>query len=329
MEDAPSTLGARPGPQIALVRRRGDQVIARRLLAELGALDYEVVEVSGPEAARPLVDIARFRGFDALLRATPSRTGIELVVVLPEPAPEAQAPVLEDVVSVAGGRRDDLLALRAVEALRARLLEAGWISAPEIYHAPELPPPEPPALSVTEPEPTPQEPWMWIEVAPAVGGDPVFGWAPRGQLALRLEAAGIWSMSLIASAPFAATRRETASGAADVTALWVGSAVDARLTAAGWNWELGAGLAWARLGVQGRALPPYEGRTESVTSALPFLRAATYPELSRFVRLRLELLGGVAVPRTVVGFAGVDERWGAPYVQASLGLGWAVPGLSR
>jgi hypothetical protein len=331
VEGAPSTLGTRQEPKIALVRRRGDQVIAQRLLAELGALGYQVLEVSGPEAARPLVDIAQFRGFDALLRATPSRTGIELVVLLPDAAPGAELSVLEDVVSLSGGRRDDLLALRAVEALRARLLEAGWITAPEIYHAPELPPPEPDAVSVAQAahQPDSARPGsrLWFEVAPAVAGDPAFGWAPRGQLAVRLEGAGLWSMSLIGNVPFAAARLETERGAAEVSTLWVGAAIDARLATAGWNFEVGAGLAGARLAVEGQARAPYAGRAESVTSALPFLRLATYPELSKSVRLRLELLGGFAVPRTVIGIAGADERWGAPYLQGSLGFGWAIPGV--
>src|SRR5690606_5394751 len=70
-------------PNIALVRSPGDQAIALRLAAELDALGYRVVEITGPATLSPLVELARDHDVDALLRSTPSRTGIELVVVLP------------------------------------------------------------------------------------------------------------------------------------------------------------------------------------------------------------------------------------------------------
>src|SRR5690606_6312526 len=92
-------VGAPPAqPVLAVVRTRGDQVSAQRLTAELAALGYRVVEITGLEAVRPLAMIARERGMDALLRATPSRTGIELVVLgQPGGAAEDRPEVVEEV----------------------------------------------------------------------------------------------------------------------------------------------------------------------------------------------------------------------------------------
>lgn len=318
-------------PIIALVRSRGDQVIALRLAAELDALGYLVVEITGPAATRALVDLARIHDVDAFLRPTPSRTGIELLVLMP-PGPDAQRPeagMLEDVVSVGRRRHDDLLALRAVETLRARLLEVGLIAPPEVFEASEVAElePEPGPLEPTKSESV--DPWMWIELAPSYGGNTEMGFGPRMQVALRAEPTSVWSVSVLGN--FALTSREVrrSVGEAEVTAHWLALATDVRLVQSAWAWDVGAGVGAVRLFVDGSAETPFEGRSTAVTTSLPFVRTAVHPELSPLLRLRLEVLAGWAMPRTVVGFLDQDAPWGRPELQASLVVSTAVPGLQR
>lgn len=330
---AETTIGG--APTVALVRSRGDHVIAMRLAAELDALGYHVVEVTGRDAARPLTELAARGEADALLRATPSRTGIELVIAVRRS--EAGAPqMLEDLVSVGRRRHDDLLALRAVEALRARLLEMGVV-LPETFDAPEVAPLEEPGWFPGSSEPALAEarpvPLLWLELAPTFGGDFEIGMAPRAQLALRLEPTDFWSVGVIGN--FALRPQdvsvESAAGeaVAEATAEWFGAALDARLVDTSWVVDLGAGAALVRLRADGRAEAPFEGRSPTALTTLPFLRLGVHPELSSVLRLRVESLVGFAAPRAIVGLADEELRWGAPYWQTSLVFAVAVPGIER
>lgn len=327
-EDLPSTV-----PVIALVRSRGDQAITLRLAAELDALGYRVVEITGPATLSPLVELARAHDVDALLRSTPSRTGIELVVLLPAglDAERPEGELIEDVVSVGHRRHDDLLALRAVETLRARLLEVGLIAPREVFEPPEVVEPVPPAIEPEIPVANRAIPeaWLWLEVAPSYGGNVEMGFGPRLQLAVRAEPAAAWSVSVIGNVALSARDVRRGMGEATVTAHWLALATDARLLQSSWSWDVGAGVGAVRLEVKGRAEDPYEGRSTRALTLLPFLRTAVHPEVSRRLRVRLEVLAGWAVPRTVVGFLDEDVPWGSPELQASLVVGTAVPGLVR
>lgn len=322
-------------PVIALVRSRGDHVIAMRLAAELDALGYRVVEVAGLDAARPLTELAARGEADALLRAAPSRTGIELVIVVRRPAAGA-ARMVEDLVSVGRRRHDDLLALRAVEALRARLLEMGVVS-PESFGVPEVTPLEEAEWFPGSSEPASTEarpvPLLWLELAPTFGGDFEIGMAPRAQLALRLEPTDVWSIGVIGNFALrpqdVSVESATAAATAAATAEWFGAAVDARLMDTSWVVDLGVGAALVRLRADGRAESPYEGRSPTALTTLPFLRLGVHPELSSVLRLRVESLVGFAAPRAIIGLADEELRWGAPYWQTSLVFAVAVPGIER
>lgn len=318
-------------PNIALVRSPGDQAIALRLAAELDALGYRVVEITGPATLSPLVELARDHDVDALLRSTPSRTGIELVVVLPAglDAERPEGGLIEDVVSVGHRRHDDLLALRAVETLRARLLEVGLIALPEVFEPPEVAEPlAPPVFEPEMPVATP-EAWLWLEVAPSYGGNVAMGFGPRLQLAVRAEPASAWSVSVIGNVALRAHEVQGDTGEATVTAHWLALATDARLIQSSWAWDVGAGAGAVRLAVEGRAEDPYEGRSTRALTVLPFLRTAVHPEVSPLLRVRLEILAGWAMPGTVVGFLDQDVPWGSPELQAGLVVSTAVPGLVR
>lgn len=331
--EAPSPQASLPAnaPVIALVRSRGDRAIALRLAAELDALGYRVVEITGPATLRPLVELAHTHDVDALLRPTPSRTGIELVVMLPAGL-DAERPAggwIEDVVSVGHRRHDDLLALRAVETLRARLLEVGLIEPPQVFEPPQIVEPVAPIIEPEAPPETNPEAVFWLEVAPSYGGNVPMGFGPRLQLALRAEPASAWSVSLLGNAALSPHEVRRGVGEARVTAHWLALAVDARMLRSSWAWDIGAGVGTVRLAVEGHAQDPYEGRSTRALTLLPFLRTAVHPDVSPRLRVRLEALAGWAMPRTVVGFVDQEARWGSPELQASLVVSTAVPGVTR
>lgn len=113
---------------LLLVRRNGDERVVARLKVELEQSAWQTIEI-GPSEERQdaeLGALGRARGARAALRVDASGSGIELWVA--SGAGDAQDSV--EVLTAPGGD-DRVLALRAVEALRARgLLVASVPTAP-------------------------------------------------------------------------------------------------------------------------------------------------------------------------------------------------------
>src|SRR5688572_3122807 len=130
--------------KIAVARTAGDQRITNRVNAELSALGFDVELVPETRSTEPrsLRQIAVEHGAVAGLRASPSKTGIELWIVNPNTGDTAY----EEVVTVKS-RNDELLALRSVEVLRARLLKLGVLSSAPPAPVAEESPPEPISLA--------------------------------------------------------------------------------------------------------------------------------------------------------------------------------------
>ncbi len=318
------------GQKIAIARTAGDQRIANRVNAELSALGFEVELVDPVQSneLRTLERIATEHEAVAGLRASPSKTGIELWIA--DPATGATA--FEEVVTVASGRNDELLALRAVEVLRARLLKLG-------VHSDPSPPPNSPSPSPSPPSPPEYQLVQQNEVplAPALEPSPARLWADLGlsytysggplsnnesaRLGATLAPDPRWSVAGFALLPIRTAEVSTDLGTARLGATLFALALDGYFERQWLQGSFGAGTALALLRVRGEASAPYQGQSESLATALPFLRLGVAASLTSQLRLRAELLAGLSAPATILRIADSEAAtWGRPLLVGSLSL---------
>jgi hypothetical protein len=84
-----------------------------------------------------------------------------------------------------------------------------------------------------------------------------------------------------------------------------------------------AGFAVLVLFTEGSAFPPYEGRSDVASAAMPFARLElALPRLLGPVRASVQGLFGVAIPEVGINFAGREvATWGPLYGGGYVGLG--------
>lgn len=308
--------------KVAVARTPGDRRIANRVNAELSALGFEVelVSVTSSTEPRSLRKIALDHGAVAGLRASPSKTGIELWIVNPNTGGTAY----EEVVTVAS-RNDELLALRSVEVLRARLLKLGMLSgAPPAPAVEEEPPAETSTVAAPTSAQRPPHPAIGTQLLSAdLGVAYVIEPSPlsnheSARVGLTLAPSAWWSTSVFGMLPLRAAEVSGNEGMARVHATLLAVAGDVHLRRAPLRASFGAGAALASLGVAGEAEPPYEGQHDRLLAAVPFLRLGASAWVADRLALGLELLAGLAVPPSVIRLD-LDEaaRWGHPLLSAS------------
>lgn len=305
--------------KVAIARTPGDRRITNRVNAELSALGFEVELVAEKSSTEPrsLREIALEHGAVAGLRASPSKTGIELWIV----NPSTGATAYEEVVTVAS-RNDELLALRSVEVLRARLLKLGVLSG-----AP--PPPaadEPSVETVTPlapPRPAPRRliglQLLSADVGASYTIEPsALSNYESARVGLTLAPAAWWSASTFAMLPLRASEVTASEGMARVNATLLALGGDVHLRHARLRASFGAGAALAFLDVSGEADPPYQAQDDRLLAAVPFLRVGGSAAVAERLALGLEFLAGVAAPPSVVRLD-LDEvaEWGRPLLSAS------------
>ena len=354
-----SVLDARAeAPKIALVSDDAAGPIAARVSAELTTLGFEVqsVTATAPPARGPLEATAHDVGAVAAVRVAPSRRGVEVWVV----DRVTGKTVLREISlgSSEGDTAAALVASRAVELLRASMLEVnmphpsrGDVPPPEIVEqlapppsepeapaaaesppprSPPPPSPSPPPTAATPPErdsapPTKPDPrgGRFASIGPSLlasagGIDPsvgVFvGYRQRAYESLLVEG--------FAQVPVSPPAVEAREGSATVGASMLGAGLGletddrATLTAGG-----GAGVALVWLHLEGSAQAPFRSSEDDLFAAGPYLRGALGARLARSMRVRADVLGGVALPQPVVRFAGREvARFGRPFGVVSLSL---------
>ncbi|MFT3764523.1 MAG: hypothetical protein QM820_03245 [Minicystis sp.] len=279
-----------------------------------------------------------------MVGVAPSRAGLELSIV----DRITGKTVLREVDG--DGGHDETVALRAVELLRASLMEIdaphpsrGEAAAPpEIRTIVSLPPPAPapapapafpasPAASFAPPLPpaAPPSPIVTIGFGPAILGSPG-GLSPLSALEVdaRFRIGTRVAAGITAIVPLGTATNEGLEGSARTrVALFTAEArVDlhrgARLVP-----TLGGGALFAWLHTDGTGRPPlYVGVSSDGFTGGPFLRPGLGVTLVPKIRLRADLLAGVAVRRLHIDFAGRDvARWGVPILAGSFGMEVDVP----
>jgi hypothetical protein len=93
-------------------------------------------------------------------------------------------------------------------------------------------------------------------------------------------------------------------GAADVRPVTIALQTSFAPRTEAWSPELGLGVAAQHILVQGRADAPYEARSDPITVAFPFARAALVRRLTARFGVGAHGWCGYAIPRPIVRFAG-------------------------
>ncbi|APR88135.1 Flagellar hook-length control protein FliK [Minicystis rosea] len=328
-------------PRVVLVAAETEHAFMERLRAELTALGFEVITAPAPPGAlsrEALEASARAASAVAAMRVAWLRAGLEVWVV----DRVTGKTVLREVMA-AGAAPESTVALRAVELLRASLMELdaaqpprGETPAPEgLRAAAGLPPPPsaPPnaAHTPTAPVPptAPTRPFLSIDVGASITGSP--GGLPAFP-ALTVGLSG-WivpqlSAGLLALVPLSTAHDQGPEGTSSSRITLFG--VEARfepLPAARFRPSIGAGaaLVWMHTdGTGGSAR--YAGASPSAWSGGPFVRPGLGIAVASHLVIRADLLAGVALRRLVIAYAGRDAAaWGVPFLSGSLGLEVSVP----
>jgi hypothetical protein len=290
--------------------------------AELESIGFTVLEAEVVDGPRALADAARTRGAIAAVRVTSSARGVEVWVV----DRVTGKTLLREIVR--GESNDvDAIAVRAVELLRASLLELETPNRP----AGEVPAP-PPARKLIAPAEgararAPTRHWFDVAIGPSVIASPG-GIGPQGALAvaarLRLTpelAFGTWWLL-----PAFAGHVDTAAASAELRTVIGGVGFELETAASRpWSASVGAGFGFTYLGADGRANAPLIGAHVEWIGAGWFGRVGGAYNIDGRMRVRLDVSVGSTfiVPVLTVGDVELG-RWGQPWIAptCSLELAW-------
>lgn len=291
---------------------------AARVRGELRTRGFDAVVATEHVAAErvALEAFARERGAIAVLLLRPSERGIEVWVV----DRLTQKTVLREVVRTAD---DETLARRAVEVLRASLLEIE-LSAPTRAALPSAVRAILPTRSAVErpPEQARARPWLTLAIAPSVV------WSPGGLGAflavdVRTEAR-VWrglALGLRARLPTVPSALEVGALRSEQTFVWLGVAAAYHVDLGPLGlWGAGA-LSALSLRTSGSPPTPLVGVVAQRWVASVELELGASLQLARTFALFASASLVVAVPHARYLF--VDEvvaEWGAPAVAAAFGV---------
>lgn len=341
-------------PRVVMVAPAYDDPAVTRMRGELAVLGVEVEVLVSAKDSPDLPALAKRLGASAALRV--ERTPPAIVVWV-----EPGAGVTPGEVRVGGpaeSRDAGLLALRAVEVLRARLLRVPITEAPPaasddagaaaIDAEPPVidaaastpvedasaPVPAPPADAGTtlvaasgdtaapakRPDPRP----FAISAGPAVllspGGVP-----PSVEVRVAAEWDPIPRLGVEASAflPATAGTVSATEGSMSLRAFDVGAGLRGFLTdpLADFTVALGAGVSAMLLSFEGRARDPWSSASGSSWAVAPYLTATAAYRVHTRVALRLDLEAALVRPQPVLRIAGNEvASFGQPAFLPSLGV---------
>jgi hypothetical protein len=312
--------------KIAIVHASSADPLARRARAELVALGLEVVDITTAGDTPPddaeLDRAARLAGAAAAIRIIAPSTSVWIAgnggdeyVIRAVPADDTASPS-PDAVSV----------LRAVEVVRAALLESP-APAPAPPVVTRKPPSPAPTVSIAPPPadtPTrPPQSRLTLELAPAVAGAPG-GVPPSASLLVGAR----WMPGPLGPAAFVVipifpAHLDGIEGSAAVRAAVVGAGLHFAPgpREASLHPGIEAGLAGVWLLIGGAATTGYIGRSDNLLAAAPYIRAGLSLAISPQVALRADFLGAVTLSEPVITFAGRQAAtWGRPILLGSGGL---------
>jgi hypothetical protein len=297
--------------------RSANPSLDERIDAELATLGFAVKRVDAADPGADLGDIARANEAVAALRVEAG----DAVEIWVEGRTPGDPPTRETIRP--DGRRPNVAAVLALEALRAHLLEV----RPPLPSEPVRKTLAPPAPSPMSEPATQRSRSLWFHLG--AGADASPGGLPPGAnllLEVRLEARPWLSVAAFAAATPLATRLDAAEGGAFLRRAIAGAGIDLQKQLGRTTLSVGAGGAFLFLFVEGTSPAAGYGARDSSTVTLgPLLRSSAAIELVPPLRVRLELGVGVSFPRATISFADREEAtWGRPFGLLTLGLEWGV-----
>jgi hypothetical protein len=308
-----------------------------RTIGELNALGFDVRVIQ-----RPLGAASGSSGAD---RLDPAPLLVFLregrTLLIEALCPDCTSPIRQVIDLVNHEVSPEVVAVRAVEALRASLIEYRERTASELpdsftdYQRPQDPVSKPPAemprplattprpSQPTTPPATLQDVWqLGAFIGPTFATDlaPVgtsWGWA--GSIHMQR---GLWGIELHADAPFVARQFERPAGSAAVTSLRLGAALRLRLALSqAFHTGLNAGGGVSYYQVDALAAPGFAAVNAIHTT--PYLTArwiSTYA-LSPHIAAALQLTLDAVTDTPVLRISGEEVgRLGLPTLLAALGL---------
>ncbi|MBI2392787.1 MAG: hypothetical protein HYV09_24595 [Deltaproteobacteria bacterium] len=294
--------------------------ITRRLDAELRATGFAVQILPSTEetGTAELREVARKAGAIASIRVRPSKTGVEIWIF---DRVTGKAALRE--VSLEQGADPELVTIRAVELLRASLLE---VHAPHPSRG-EVTAPTPVVVWTRPQSPSPNRAQLRAAVGVGAHGSPgAWGFAPAMFASLQWWPHARLGIAAGTFVPFASTtlRENEGSSRLSATAATLDLRTPLELGPIVIRPGLGAAFTW--LSAAGDGSTGYRGVTERTTRASAF---ATL-DLSVPLAPRLAVVGGFwagwSFRDAPVRFAGREVAlWGRPWLASAVSLEIAWP----
>jgi hypothetical protein len=301
--------------RILLVRTASHDAATSRVRAELESEGWQVLEVDARR--EPLEAVASARSAVAAIRVESNPPAAEVWVADPVTGSTSSDEML------AGERGSDaVLAVRAVEVLRARLLKVGIVApqlarpAPAVRIEPPRPSPPPPP-----PPAAPHRPWWASAGSAVIGSQGRLGPAVGVSLSASVEVHDRALVRLRLWVPGTAARLSEPEGE---TSVWLGLAalgpgIELFRPEARWSSRGSLGVGGLVFHYRGEADPPYHGRSSTLLTSVAVAAWDLGYRPDPRLGIRLEPMVGVAIPRPVVRV--VDRtatRWGRPWFGLSL-----------
>jgi hypothetical protein len=312
----PAVRGAWAEPErVLVVAEDTGSVLVRTLASELAAGGFDV-EVVSATVAGDLSSEAGVRHARTVLRVSPTGA-IDLWI-----ADQAGSEVRFRERIEAGPANEDasLLAIRAQEAVRGKLLPVAPLLPQEPPPAPEkpVPAPAPPRAATTQPL------RFSASVGPSVLGSPG-GTSPMGAAALGFSwlASEHWIVESMVRIPVLAGHVDGAEGVAHVGLAMAGAGVSFAFTPrdAVVRPSAGAGAAVGWTHVDGVANAPFVSHSADLFAVLPYACLSTRVRLTSGLSLGAQVLGGPSLPPQAVTFAGRQvASLGEPVLDGTLML---------
>jgi hypothetical protein len=297
--------------------------LGARLRAELVALEFDVVteELLPLEPMRESLEAAtRVRYAVAAMRVLSAPPGVEVWVM---DRATGKAVLRESVLSA--GDDESIVAVGAVELLRASLLE---VHAPDFVPRnvpPPSPAPSPPPPARPPPVSVPAQPRrFWLALGPALAISPGgLGLTPHvdlGASVRRTEALAIVARFI---APTVPARVDAPEGHASIllSAATLGADLLLASHSSSVRPRVGAGVGVLWVHMEGDASGAFIGRGDAVLSALGTVHGGLLVRLGDGVRLFFDATLALAAPRPVARFADRQvASWGQPALLSTVGL---------
>jgi len=301
--------------RIVLVGSPSNESTKARVRAELQSDGWQVVDVE--ENNYPLESVAQINDAIAVIRVEANPPTCEIWAASSAQQPKAGTEVIQGSPQAAA-----ILAIQAVEVLRARLLKIG-INAPKSTNVTPSPL-RTGTARIIEGKVTPTRMhWpVWLGVGSALIGSRG-GFSPNGVATISLSTQIVNSLT-------AGTRLWIPISAAQVsqpegtTHLWLGSATGTL------GYELGRPTSTLRgqlcLGAGGQLLrygaeanPPYNPQSTTLITGLSFLAFDITQRLESRLRIGLGVTSGITWARPVLRVVGRDVAyWGRPFYAVGL-----------